>query len=831
MPGNKKKVVPSATFHRRDPPKTAADKTSRGRAWTVRVAAGVLLPLFFLLLLEAVLRLAGFGYSSSFFLPSTVEGRKVYIQNDRFTWRFFGRDLARQPTELAVPQVKVPGTVRIFVFGESAAYGDPKPEFGLPRMLEALLGARHPHTLFEVVNVAMTAINSHVILPIARDCARKNGDIWVIYMGNNEVVGPFGAGTVFGPKAPSLALIRTSLALKATRTGQLLERLATCLRPRPGGSEWGGMNMFVQNQVRQDDPRMAVVYANFRQNLQDILEAGCRKGAKIVVSTVGSNLKDCAPFGSMHPIGLTAAALKKWDSFYEDGVKAADAGRAGEAMEFFKQAEQIDDSFAELNFREGGCCLDLHEEAKALRHYALARDQDTLRFRCDSRINDIIRQAARGREEDGIAFVDGEEVLAQQSTHGLPGDGLFFEHVHLNFEGNYALALCLAQQVEKLLPTAVAGPANSTSPWPSEADCARRLAWTDLGRYEAESLVYERCIAPPFTAQFNHAQKVEILRHQIEQLLPAIRPTGLLETEARCRDALAIAPDDWVLQKNCADVQHRLGDLPGEVESWRRVVELRPQYTEAWEHLGELLLREGRDDAEAAFGQVMKLDTDSVNGMLGMARILSRRGLEQAAAGECERVLQIKPNWGPGHLEFGKFLRAHNKPDEARLHFDLALQDRESGPAWFDDLGLFCLERGQLERAVTNFEAALRIVPWDFATHLNLGVTFAKLGDHAQARRHYAEAARLDPDSAEAHFRLGFELDRGGDAVAATKEFTEAVRLNPDLPEPRLDLGMVLVKQHRENEALTQIKEALRLSPTNAIARQLIESLESANRR
>ena len=65
-------------------------------------------------------------------------------------------------------------------------------------MLQAMLELRYPGTHFEVVNAAIVAINSNVILPIARDCAAASADIWVIYMGNNEVVGPFGAGTVFG---------------------------------------------------------------------------------------------------------------------------------------------------------------------------------------------------------------------------------------------------------------------------------------------------------------------------------------------------------------------------------------------------------------------------------------------------------------------------------------------------------------------------------------------------------------------------------------------------------------------------------------------------------
>ena len=50
----------------------------------------------------------------------------------------------------------------------------------------------------------MTAINSHAVLPIARECARHEGDLWIVYMGNNEMIGPFGAISVFGSQAPPL---------------------------------------------------------------------------------------------------------------------------------------------------------------------------------------------------------------------------------------------------------------------------------------------------------------------------------------------------------------------------------------------------------------------------------------------------------------------------------------------------------------------------------------------------------------------------------------------------------------------------------------------------
>ena len=122
------------------------------------------------------------------------------MSNDRFGYRFFPPALARTPVPMRMAVKKPANTYRIFVFGESAAMGDPDPSFGAWRYLQVLLHERFPGTDFEVVCVAMTAINSHVILPIARECARRDGDLWIIYMGNNEMVGPFGGGTVFGSR-------------------------------------------------------------------------------------------------------------------------------------------------------------------------------------------------------------------------------------------------------------------------------------------------------------------------------------------------------------------------------------------------------------------------------------------------------------------------------------------------------------------------------------------------------------------------------------------------------------------------------------------------------
>lgn len=774
--------------------------------------------------IEGVLRLAGYGYPTSFFLARETGGQKRVIENARFGWRFFGPVMARAPGVTSLSPTKAPDTVRVFVLGESAAYGDPQPAFGLPRMLEVLLRARYPGTRFEVFNAAMTAINSHVILPIARDCARLSGDVWVVYMGNNEVIGPYGAGTVFGPQAPNLAMIRASLALKATRTGQLIEGLLGRVLPnRLERGEWGGMMMFTKHQVRQSDPRTAAVYAYFERNLAAILKLATRAGIRMVVSTVASNLRDCAPFASLHRDGLNAASLARWNQLYQDGREACLAGRAADAIALFRQASQIDDHYAEAHFLWGQCCLGLGQDEEARRHFARARDEDVLRFRADGPINDIIRKTARGREAEGVSFVDAEQTLAAASPHGLPGNEFFFEHVHLNFEGNYLLARTIADQVAKALPDTVGGRAEPRRDWLSAPECARRLGFADWNRYEGLASILLRLNDPPFTSQFGHAARYRRLQEQLEQLQPALGASALQQALADCNQARALAPEDWLLDENLGRLLAKLGDLPAAAAAWRRVAERVPHHADAFSQQGILLVQSGRyEEATRAFEAVLRLDPQSVAAMDGIGRVLAKQGKTPEAIVQFEKVLRLKPHYCETLVNLGLALNATGKSEDAKLRFREALEHKPNSPAALIMLAKICHAEGWLAESVTNFSAALRLNPVDASTHLDLGVTLAAMGRYAEAGAQYAEAVRLDPNSAPAHFRLGFERGRQGNSAEAIEQFTQAVRLKGDFLEARLNLGVALLKQGRTNEARVQLEEARRLDPGNETVRKLL---------
>jgi tetratricopeptide (TPR) repeat protein len=800
--------------------------------WIFRLTALVLAPLVTFALLEVILRLAGYGYPTSFFLSRRINDKPCLIQNDRFGWRFFGATMSRTPCLLLLAQPKPKDLYRIFVLGESAAYGDPQPAYGLPRMLEALLEGRYPGTRFEVVNVAMTAINSNAILPIARDCARQDGDLWVLYMGNNEVVGPYGAGTVFGPQAPALALIRASLAFKATKTGQWMDSIRERLARRSdAGSEWGGMMMFVKHQVRHDDPRMKAVYAHFQSNLADILKAGVRSGARVVVSTVASNLKDCAPFASMHRSDLSMVDQAEWNRLYEAGIERQKAGRPSEAADQYRRASQIDDGFADLQFRWAQCCLALGQTAEAVQHFTLARDYDTLRFRSDSRLNALIRQTAQGREEEGIFLVDGQEALTQASPHGLIGEEMLYEHVHLRFEGNYLLARSIANKIAGLLPETITGQAQAGPDWPSADRCARRLAWTDYNRREALTSILGRLNDPPFTSQLNHAQQCRQLQDQIEQLLPASTSAGLLRAIAAYREALAQSPDDRFLYENLGYLQQKGGDLSGALESWRRLSQLLPHYSQAQCQMGLLLtLQKHHDEAIRVFEEALRLDPDSFVALDGMANALAVQGKKEEAVRQYEKALRIKPFYSPSHLSLGLLLKSMGREKEANVHFKLAQQHPMNTAATLHAVAKVCYDQGLMEEAVTNFNKALDLDPMDATIHLNLGMALVSLKRQAEAQRHYAEAVRLDPNLAEAHFRLGFELGRQGKDAEAMGHFAESVRLKPEFIEARVNLGVALMHQGRNEEAIQNFQEVLRADPANATALKHMKALGQAVR-
>src|SRR5439155_14138184 len=116
-------------------------------------------------------------------------------------------------------------------------------------------------------------------------------------------------------------------------------------------------------------------------------------------------------------------------------------------------ATALDDRYADLHYRLARCRLAAGRAADARGHFGLARDCDALQFRTDARLNDVIRRTAADREEERVYLADVERALQAdpRSPHGLTGDALFWEQVHLREAGNDVAARAILPAAEAAL--------------------------------------------------------------------------------------------------------------------------------------------------------------------------------------------------------------------------------------------------------------------------------------------------------------------------------------------------------------------------------------------
>jgi len=526
--------------------RTEDQNENAARRWIVRAVAAIVVPILLLVLLETGLRFFDVGYSTDLLQPCTIHGQAASCYNLFFPAPFFPPGMIKTPQLYSVPVAKAPGTYRIFVLGESAAMGDPDPAYGFSRYLEVMLRERFPQMKFEVVNTGSVAINSHVLLPIAKGLAEQRPDLFIIYSGNNEVVGPFGPGTALTSSAMSLPVIRANLYLRTTRIGQLLTQVGTPKR------EWGGMEMFLDKQVPASSPLMKPTYANFEQNLRDTIAVARRSGARVIVSTVATNLRDCGPFGSQHREGLNGQDMENWSALVQQGANFEEVQAYDQALKAYAAALQIDNQYAELEFRIARALWKTGDSAGAKQHFLRARDLDTLRFRADSTINDINRRVAASA---GVGLVDADQLFAQNSRDGIVGSELVYEHVHLRPAGNYLLARALFERIAEQLNQPV-----SSGDVSSEEQCEKLLAFTAFDRARLRDEMQRRLQNPPFTTQLNHSEQMMRLAMEEQE---TESPEG---TAAAYQWAIGQKPEDRMLHYNFGQFLFRYNRAAGAEE-------------------------------------------------------------------------------------------------------------------------------------------------------------------------------------------------------------------------------------------------------------------------
>ncbi|MDH7503109.1 MAG: hypothetical protein QHJ82_10445 [Verrucomicrobiota bacterium] len=677
---------------------------------------------------EAVLRLTGCGYPAGFFLRTEHAGQKTLIENTRFAWRFMPKQTARAPLSFQFPEEKPPNHFRIFVFGESAAMGDPEPAFGFSRILDVLLQERYPSLRFEVINTAFPAINSHVIREIARDCATCNADVWIVYAGNNEVIGPFGATPAFGSSAPPSQVVRVESFLSRFRIGQWLGGFARELRTRRPANSTEMTELLLSRPVVDTDPVLQRIYANFENNLHAIVRLGLHARARIILTTMVSNLKDCAPFIEGEPPPLPPEKLAVWQTCFDEGTRSLEEGNTQIALARFKQASTLAAKHAGLQFRLGRASLATGDTNAAMRHHQAARDMDAFRARADSRINGIIKRVSQRYPHERVILMDAEQAFNTSSPCGITGAEFMCDHVHFRFSGNYLLARLQAAAVSRFIPPN----AQSKAEWLDEEACARKLAFTDWNRYRVAVSLRRQLSGNLFRRQFNHRDQEARLQNEIQSLLNANKPDAMPQQLAIYREAAAAMPNDWVLQDQLGNYLLAHADRRGASAAWSNAVQIAPYAFTPRYKLGLLL-----NQPETA--------NDALTHLL--------------------RAERLRPASPEVHAAIGTAYTDIGKPADADRHFKIAIAldpaSEHARIAWAESL----LNRGLANDARHQLETLLQYNTNSLQAHLRLALFYAGQNQTQNAACHFSEVLRIDPNNETARRYLSSPNTRSNTAI------------------------------------------------------------------
>jgi len=548
----------------------------------------VVVPIVFFVALEGVLTALGVGSHYHYFNTITIDGHDYYQENPDFADQFYPPSLNIGPRENTFPKTSNNQRLRVYLLGGSAAMGFPHKNHGIDRLLAAQLNALFPDREVEVINTAMTSVNSHVVYEVAQTLPANSADVAILLMGNNEVVGPYGPGTFNQSFLSSMSAIRSLQALKRTRLWQSFDRTLDEVTPTNAKAEleWQGMQMFVENGVAQNDARMQAVYSHFETNLRDIIDILNDKSMHVVVSTVPVNLRHSAPFLSLNSDAISARERAELVSLREQARQHALDMRWPEAQSFWEQAVEIDPLHADTHFQLATSLEKQGKFPRARHHYERALDLDGLRFRADTQINTIIERVAKTYSAEEVSLVHGVEAFDSASAPYAPGWNLLVEHVHYDFAGNALLAQIFADAVAKHIdPAAVRMLLDSE-------EVAARIGFPNHETIANTEIMQDMAQQPPFPGQSNYK---DYLANLETVLLRITREVGEPKDVLRRRQQVVTSGvADWKLHFEMAALARHLKNTKLQYYHLEKLFELYPHNRESYINFATLLSQDGR---------------------------------------------------------------------------------------------------------------------------------------------------------------------------------------------------------------------------------------------
>ena len=577
----------------------------------------------------------GFSNYLPLYESRTVAGRSVR-QTSLNKLQWFNHQSFADP--------KPSNVTRVFCLGGSTTYGRPyDDQTSFCGWLRELLPSVDPDRRWEVVNAGGISYASYRVARLMEELSAYQPDLFIVYTGHNE----FLEQRTYGKILETPESVRDVGALfSRTRLFSSMYDAVDDDREKLSGEVQTLLDRSVgPDAYHRNDAHRMTVLNHFRDSLRRMKRLADRAGAGMVLVTPASNVADFSPFKSEYGPGLTSEAISRVDSLMVLAGTALAEGRGSEAVALSREAVSLDPRYADGHFAYARSLQAIGNAAEARAAYFRARDEDICPLRAPAEVVSAVAEVARAT---GTPLVDFDRIIVDRSSDGIPGAGLFLDHVHPTIEGNRILALAI---IDRLIEDGVvdAGPdwgdsaiqdviarvegnLDERSHETALKNLSRLLLWA--GKHEEAERVVG--LLSDHSAADGEAlfQKATLARRSGDHRLAL----------THYREAILMSPGRAEIYQAYGSLLSELGRKTEAMAELEKAIHLNPGLAEAHYDLGIVLKDMGDlSRAEAAYRNTLRLDPRHVDARNNLGVLLARQGDIRAAAEQFREALRIDP--------------------------------------------------------------------------------------------------------------------------------------------------------------------------------------------
>jgi tetratricopeptide (TPR) repeat protein len=153
--------------------------------------------------------------------------------------------------------------------------------------------------------------------------------------------------------------------------------------------------------------------------------------------------------------------------------------------------------------------------------------------------------------------------------------------------------------------------------------------------------------------------------------------------------------------------------------------------------------------------------------------------------------------------------------DAAIRACDQAIRQNPRGAQSYTNRGIEYAKKGDLDRALADFNKAIELNPKDAEAYNNRGIAYRGKGDLDRALADYNKAIELNPKYAEAYNNRGIAYRGKGDLDRSLADYKKAIELNPKFAQAYNNRGNAYSDKGDIDRALADYSKAVELQPNN----------------